>query len=105
MKNIALSILSLLSLTLAAPAMAASPSVSIQSVNTPYGTFSCKQRAQNKLFSMGATGVSNLSSGSIIWGYIGDNTAGVWCRGIEAIIVVSGTSDSGSIRDEISQAF
>jgi hypothetical protein len=86
------------------PALAA-PDVYMKSIDTPFGTFACKQRAQNRLFAMGATGVSNLSSGNTIWGYLADNTVGVWCRGNEAIVIVAGNADGKNIRDEVVSAF
>lgn len=105
MKNLSLSLLSLVATaTVATPAIAA-PDVSMAAVATPYGTFACKQRAQNKMYAMGATGVSSLSSGSTIWGYIGDNTVGAWCRGQEVVIVVTGEADTSSIRSDLKTAF
>lgn len=83
----------------------ANPSVGLAVVDTPYGVYACKQRAQTKLYSMGATGVSSLSSGNTIWGLLGDNKVGVWCRGSEAVVVVAGDSDVIGIRDDIRFAF
>jgi hypothetical protein len=105
MKVLTASLLSLMATTLVATPSMAAPYVSMAVVDTPFGSFACKQRAQNKMYAMGATRVSNLSSGSTIWGYIGEYSLGVWCRGQEAVIVVAGDSDTASIRDDLKTAF
>lgn len=104
MKAIFTSLAYALGLSLLSSPSLAAPGITVHSVSTPYGVFSCKQRAQVKLFSMGATKVSDLSS-ITIWGYVGDNTVGVWCRGSEGLVIVSGNSDIKSIRDEVMSAF
>lgn len=83
-------------------AFAAAPGVGVSSASTIYGQFGCMERARNKFFAIGATGIT--SDNSSIWGYVGDSTVGVWCRGQEAIIVAAGDNYS-NLRDEIKKAF
>jgi hypothetical protein len=87
------------------PALAGSePSLGYMAVDTPYGAFGCKQRAEQKLYAIGATGIHK--SGSGVFGYYGGtHTIGLWCRGTEVIIVVSGSSDVTDIRSELKTAF
>lgn len=88
-------------LSCATPALAG-PGLGYAVVGTPYGTFGCKQRAETKLFSIGAT---NISKGSTIWADYQDYTIGIWCRGSEAIIMVSGNSPVADLRNELKSAF
>lgn len=85
------------------PAFAGPPGAAISALSTVYGKFGCVQRAQNKFFAIGATSIDVTSNS--VWGHVnGETTAGVWCRGPEVIIFVSGFN-SGSVRDEIKSAF
>lgn len=85
------------------PALAGPPGATLSEVSTVYGKFGCIQRAQNKFFAMGATSIDVNSSS--VWAFInGESTIGVWCRGSEAIISVSGTNIT-TLRDEIKTAF
>jgi hypothetical protein len=83
-------------------AFAGAPATSITSASTIYGQFGCMERARNKFFALGATGIT--SDNSFIWGYVNDSTVGVWCRGQEAIVIASG-DNATSLRDEIKKAF
>ena len=85
-------------------AFSATPAIAIGVADTPYGQFSCLQRAKSKLYSLNATSISNSSNGNSVWGYVGESTVLVWCRGPEAIIITSDGSAS-SLRDEIKTAF
>lgn len=98
---------SALLLSLASPALAGSePILGFSSADTPYGVFSCKQRAENKLYSIGATSISKSSGSQTIWAkYGGTHTIGVWCRGPEVIIMVAGNGDTIDISNEIRSAF
>lgn len=85
------------------PAFAGSPAIALSAVSTVYGKFGCVQRAQNKLFALGGTSIN--TSSNFVWGTVnGETTVGVWCRGSEAIITVSGDNAS-NVRDEIKTAF
>ncbi|MEY4332405.1 MAG: hypothetical protein RLZZ196_1143 [Bacteroidota bacterium] len=85
------------------PAFASAPAASLGAAPTPYGQFGCLQRAQNKLFSIGATSINPSSSG--VWAFLNNETTiGIWCRGSEAIISVSGENAS-IIRDELRNTF
>lgn len=64
----------------------AEPAMYRRTIPTPYGSLSCKQRATNKLYAIGATNVNPDG----IWARVNDNTVMVWCRGGEVIIVVAG---------------
>jgi hypothetical protein len=80
-------------------AFAASPAVATTITATPYGRFGCLQRAMNKFYAIGATGMTSDSDS--VWGYINNNaTIGVWCRGSEAIIITAG-DNSVNLRNEI----
>lgn len=105
MKKAAVSSALLLSLT--GPAMAGSePALGFSTAGTPYGVFGCKQRAENKLFSIGATDISKSSVSQTIWArYGGTHTIGVWCRGTEVVIMVAGSGDTTDISNEIRSAF
>jgi hypothetical protein len=83
-------------------AFAAAPASVLSSVSTPYGTFGCIQRTKNKLYSMGATGMDVYPE--FVWAFVGDSTVGVWCRGQEAIISVSGKGVV-TLKDEMKTAF
>lgn len=98
---------SALTLALASPAAAGTePVLGFSTADTPYGAFSCKQRAEAKLFSIGATGIAKSSGGQVLWAkYGGSFTIGVWCRGSEAVIIVAGDSNTTDIADEIRSAF
>ena len=85
-------------------AFSATPATAIASADTPYGKFSCLERAKNKYYALNATSISYSSGGSSIWGYVGNSTVGVWCRGPEAIIVVA-DGNASTLRDEIKTAF
>jgi len=80
----------------------AGPMIAVKSIQTIYGQFSCLQRAQNKLTAISAT--SMTANSSFVWGHYPKTTMGVWCRGQEAIIMVSG-ENADDIRDEIVSAF
>ena len=84
------------------PAAFAGPAQSVMVVPTIYGKFACVERAKNKLAAISATSMS-IDSDSV-WGHYTNTSMGVWCRGQEAIIVVSGDNAS-AIRDEIKTAF
>jgi hypothetical protein len=83
-------------------AFAAAPGAGVASASTIYGQFGCIERARNKFFALGATGIT--ADNSIIWGFVGDSTVGVWCRGQEAIIITAG-DNTANLRDEIKKAF
>jgi|LakMenEpi03Aug12_release.lakeMendotaPanAssembly.Ray.scaffolds.fasta_scaffold36860_1 hypothetical protein len=68
--------------------------------STPYGALTCRQRATNKLYSIGATNVNPEG----IWGYVNGATLMIWCRGDEVIIVVAGPN-SREIGNEIERVF
>ena len=87
------------------PAAFAGPGARLNAVDTPYGQTVCMQRAKNKLFIMGATSIT--SNNVAIWGHINESIIGVWCRGSEAIIVVSGGDSStlDGLRDEVKGVF
>ena len=91
--------LSFASPTFAQPA----PRLSYQNVMTGYGQFGCLQRAQSKLYQIGATNVYQ-NKGAFVYGTYGSEQIAVWCRGSEAIIIVAGVNTS-TIRDEIATAF
>jgi hypothetical protein len=93
---------SIFALAVFAPPSMAAPSIAVQVVDTPYGTFSCAQRGSNKLYSMGATSVD--IRGGAIWGNIFNNRVLIWCRGDSVFITVAGDNPS-DIRDEITKAF
>jgi hypothetical protein len=88
-------------LTTATSALAG-PAAAVGARLTPYGQFGCIQRAQNKLFAIGATNIT--SSPDSIWADLGDNSIGVWCRGSEAIVVTAGP-DSSTLRKEVGSVF
>ena len=83
----------------------AGPATRLNAVDTPYGQTVCMQRAKNKLFIMGVTGVT--SNNVSMWGHIAESIIGVWCRGTEAIIVVAGNDNSvlDGLRDEVKGVF
>ena len=83
----------------------AGPATRLNAVDTPYGQTVCMQRAKNKLFIMGVTGVT--SNNVSMWGHIGESIIGVWCRGTEAIVVVAGNDNSvlDGLRDEVKGVF
>jgi len=83
-------------------AFAGPPGAAVASASTIYGQFGCMERARNKFYAVGATGIT--TDNSSIWGFVRDSTVGVWCRGQEAIIVTAGT-DVTNLRDEIKSAF
>lgn len=78
------------------------PGLAYRQVSTPYGTFGCMQRAENKFYSMGATAINK--GNNYIFGAINDNRISVWCLGTDAFIVVAGSNVS-PLRDEIYNAF
>ena len=86
----------------ASAAIAGPPGASVASASTIYGQFGCMERARNKFYAIGATSIT--SDNSSIWGYVGDSTVGVWCRGQEAIIITAG-SNVTTLRDEVKKAF
>ena len=79
------------------------PGVAFRSVDTPYGQFGCLLRAENKLYSIGATSVNKTSNA--VFGIVNNSRAAIWCRGAEAVIFVAGPGDSGPLREEIYNAF
>ena len=84
------------------PAAFAGPGQAVVVVPTIYGKFACVERAKNKLAGISATSMT-VDSDSV-WGHYTNTSMGVWCRGQEAIILVSGDNAS-AIRDEIKTAF
>ena len=91
-------------LSLISPSFAqAAPGLAYQSVSTGYGQFGCLQRAQSKLYQIGATNVYQ-NNGAYVYGTYGTEKIAVWCRGSEAIIIVAGTN-TGIVRDEVATAF
>lgn len=79
------------------------PGVAYRSIDTPYGQFGCFLRAENKLYSIGATSVNRTSSS--VFGIVNSSRVAIWCRGPEAVIFVAGPGDTGILRDEIYNAF
>lgn len=79
------------------------PNVAYRVVDTPYGQFGCFMRAENKLYSIGATTVQKTTSS--VFGIVNGSRVAVWCRGSEAVIFVAGPNSPADIRDEISNAF
>lgn len=106
MKNLKTALLApIATLCLASPVFAGSPpAIGYTAASTPYGSFGCKQRAENKLYSIGATNISK-SSGGTIWADYGSYSIGVWCRGSEVVIIVAGDADTTDLRTEIRSAF
>ena len=98
---------SALLLSLACPALAGSePALGFSTAETPYGVFSCKQRAENKLYAIGATNITKSSGTQTIWArHGGIYSIGVWCRGSEVVIMVAGDGETTSISSEIRSAF
>lgn len=98
---------SVLALSLSTPALAGSePVLGFASVGTPYGAFGCKQRAETKLFAIGATNITKSPNSSSIWAnFGGTHSVGIWCRGPEVIIIVGGEGNITDLRDEIRTAF
>lgn len=83
----------------------AAPRLGYGATGTPYGLFGCKQRAEGKLYSIGATGIQKTNNSNTVWAYSGNFSIGIWCRGDEAIIMVSGDSDTLDLINEIKAAF
>ena len=79
------------------------PGVAYKWINTPYGQFGCFTRAENKLYSIGATSVQKTTTS--VFGIVNNSRVAVWCRGSEAIIFVAGPNDVAPIRDEVATAF
>lgn len=79
------------------------PNVAYRSVDTPYGQFGCLLRAENKLYSIGATTVQKTTNS--IFGIVSNSRVAVWCRGADAIIFVAGPNSPADIRDEVWNAF
>ena len=79
------------------------PGVAYKWVDTPYGQFGCFTRAENKLYSIGATSVQRATNS--VFGIVSNSRVAVWCRGSEAIIFVAGPNDVAPIRDEVATAF
>lgn len=79
------------------------PNVAYRPVDTPYGQFGCFLRAENKLYSIGATTVQKTTNS--IFGIVNGSRVAVWCRGADAIIFVAGPNSPADIRDEIWNAF
>lgn len=103
-KKIILASLASLPLLFAHSAEAA-PRLGYGAVGTPYGLFGCRQRAESKLYSIGATGIQKTNNSNTTWAYLGNFSIGVWCRGDEAVILVSGDSDTMELINEIKSAF
>lgn len=79
------------------------PNVAYRVADTPYGQFGCFLRAENKLYSIGATSVQKTTSS--VFGIVNGSRVAVWCRGSEAIIFAAGPNDVAPIRDEVANAF
>jgi hypothetical protein len=79
--------------------------MSFASAPIPYGSFACKQRAENKLASLGATNISRSPGAATVWGDSGEFTVGIWCRSSEAVIFVAGPSSTAELRDDVKSAF
>jgi len=86
----------------ATASLAAPPGMAVYQANTPYGKFSCAQRAQNKFYALGASRVE-VSDGAV-WAVYGESRLLVWCRGDYAFVSVAGPSAT-ELRDEIQQIF
>lgn len=84
------------------PAALAGPATTLSAVPTMYGQTGCMQRAQNKFYAIGATNLS--STNRSIWGHLNGSTLGVWCRGSEAIVIVSG-DNATNLLEEIKSVF
>lgn len=70
---------------------------------TGYGQLGCIQRAESKLYQIGATNV-NRNNVINVFGNLINEKIGVSCRGAEAIIIVAG-DDPFTVRDEVYKAF
>lgn len=82
------------------------PELGFTIVNTPYGAFGCKQRAEQKLFSIGATSLTKSAGLNVTWAkFQGTHSIGIFCRGSEAVIMVAGNGDTSDIRNELKSAF
>ena len=64
------------------------PRISAATRGTPYGQLGCMSRAQNALYSSGATSVN--ASDNAVRGAYGSSSALAWCRGDMVIIVGAG---------------
>ena len=91
----------LVAMTVAMPLCAvAGPSMNRRVAPTPYGALTCKQRATNKLYSIGATNVNPDG----VWADVNGATVMIWCRRDEVIIVVAGPNNV-EIANEIERVF
>lgn len=75
------------------------PYISMQSVVTGYGQLGCLQKAESRIYQIGATNVTRTSN-TVIATYGGTEKILVWCRGPEAIVTVSGNSPT-AIKDDL----
>lgn len=72
-------------------------------VTTGYGQLGCIQRAESKLYQIGATNVGRNNNINV-FGSLVNERIGIACRGTEAIIIVAG-DDPFTVRDEVYKAF
>lgn len=81
------------------------PFISASVVDTP-SSFYCRTKARSKYFELGAREISNEDSNSQ-WAIVGRNRALIWCRGSQAIIIVTGSNSTAieELRDELKKAF
>lgn len=84
------------------PYSAPAPRIEMRINATGYGQFGCVQRALNRLYAIGATGVSSNNGG--VWGTLGSTTAFVWCRGAEAITTAAGPQAT-AVADQLREVF
>lgn len=79
------------------------PGLAWRYVPTGYGQLGCIQRAESKLYQIGATNVSRNNSVNV-FGNLTNEKIGISCRGAEAVIIVAG-DDPFTVRDEVYKAF
>lgn len=70
---------------------------------TGYGQLGCIQRAESKLYQIGATNV-HRNNNINIFGSLTNEKIGIMCRGTEAFIVVAGDNPF-PVRDEVFKVF
>lgn len=81
------------------------PSIVVSIVDTP-SSFYCRTKARSKYFELGARDISNEDSNSQ-WAVVGRSRSLVWCRGTQAIVIVTGSNYTAidELRDELKKAF
>lgn len=72
------------------------PRISAATRGTPYGQLGCMQRAQNALYSSGATSVSS-SENTVVGNYSG-TSALAWCRGDQVILIGAGPQADAAVQ-------